>query len=801
MAKTVYSKDFVDPLSVPEEYLELSSPSKDDHPIKLENDPWHLFAAEFSKSHSTVSHVRVSIPQPLHFLLDTKDNEDVLKCQGNTPESRLAWLESSGDSDNKVTNIATNGMSQSEFTHFMDTCSNQLSNFWNGDQRVQVVKLTIQLSKMLSESNTDSSSSFELAFFAIADIISFFGQLVFDRLVAKSPGLKVGFSLEDVTMQARELCKNWLFKVASIRELVPRFYLETALLKCYRFSCDKSGYPAILERLSLMIRGITSPNAAAFARMFLLRSAYQALGPSSSNMVREAARLNYEEFIRSYKAQGNENLEQVKVPIAWLVQMQTYGLDCRTEATAKVIKRCFNELDEVKYPALILEPLIQACPSSLLRQDMTWLAHVVGTRLDRETTTQFASTLKTFLKAVQRMQEDTQVTKPKNFHNILNQCWLLNLQRIAVTNVELFLECTKHFMELWASSGQAGKMEGACNTLCSISVGGEKLMNYSKLDAPCKDLLIEILSTVLSQSCEFKRNFTFPFNNPSAFVPLYECLEPEQRSAIARKALDEYSMTDDFHIATKDLLLKFAKDLAATVNALSIADEVRQVSTSICQVMDLIDQSLGDNYEERLDFYTNCRELFKRVEHVQQRLVNKALSLAIAVRQRYGSAKAKIHAFLQACLAFSYITIPSISNDYSRLQSYLLSCQVAYQCRTIGQAEACVEAILENLQRCGKSEHYSMILNDFLPPFLSFLLLIPSESEEMLTTRLVKLTLKCAAEMSSISSSAQFSYMMLLVKALHLLKTTWYQPRYPYHIGEKSRQFFQQISNHLYVIR
>ena len=68
----------------------------------------------------------------------------------------------------------------------------------------------------------------------------FLGRLVFERIRDKSVTYTAGsnmpkalsnnFTPEEVPVSAKETCQNWFYKVASIRELIPRLYLFFILL-------------------------------------------------------------------------------------------------------------------------------------------------------------------------------------------------------------------------------------------------------------------------------------------------------------------------------------------------------------------------------------------------------------------------------------------------------------------------------------------------------------------------------------------------------------------------------------------
>ena len=93
-----------------------------------------------------------------------------------------------------------------------------------------------------------------------------------------------------------------------------------------------------------------------------------AFGPC--DFVRENSRKNYEELLRSLSAnQKSSQLELWDLPLRWLIRGQTFGLAQSSSAYGAVLRRCFNEFDNLN-SAMILVPLFDSSPPDLIKSEL-----------------------------------------------------------------------------------------------------------------------------------------------------------------------------------------------------------------------------------------------------------------------------------------------------------------------------------------------------------------------------------------------------------------------------------------------
>lgn len=197
---------------------------------------------------------------------------------------RLANLERNLHED-KVT------MTQKEYSDHIEKLHRDLDTAWANDERVGSLKIAIQIAKLLSDSSVPSY--YPSMFVLVTDVLNCFGDMVFNRLKMKAESdmnagfesnrrstLRDDFTSADIPQLTKETSRNWFFKIACIRELLPRVLIEITLLRCYRFLTD-SDFPQILSRLASLIRGIGDPLVAAYLRTYLALVGYQ-VSPESS---------------------------------------------------------------------------------------------------------------------------------------------------------------------------------------------------------------------------------------------------------------------------------------------------------------------------------------------------------------------------------------------------------------------------------------------------------------------------------------------------------------------------------------
>ncbi|XP_029953545.1 VPS35 endosomal protein sorting factor-like [Salarias fasciatus] len=612
-------------------------------------------------------------------------------------------------------------LSQQDYANRIEELNQSLKEAWSSDQKVKALKIVIQCSKLLSD--TSVIQFYPSKFVLITDILDTFGRLVFDRIwtMCSDPRpLPDNFTVEDVNDTAKETCLNWFFKIASIRELLPRLYVEAAILKCNRF-LTKSGIQETLPRLTAMIRGIGDPLVAAYARAYLCR-----IGMEVAPQLKDNLNRNFFDLLGTFRQISGETvrnqlvLQRVEPPeyltlyspaINWILQCIAY------RAPEPLLTEMMERCKTLGNNALLLNSVMRAFRPEFVAARAT---DFIGMIKDCDESgfpkhLLFGSLGRSL--ACADPPESERLT-------ILNEAWKVITK---VRSPQDYINCA----EVWVEFTCRHFTKREVNTVLA------DMIKHMTPDRAFEDAYPQ-LQSVIQKILTYFHDFSVLFSM-ERFLPFLDMFQKDSVRVEVCKSIMEVFIKHQVELTRDPVILNamlhICKTMHDSVNALTLEDEKRSLSLLIIGFIRVV--SFGRDFEQQLSFCVEARATFCNLEPVLVQLIHTVNQLAMETRRvMRGSHSRKTAAFVRACAAYSFITVPSLSSIFSRLNLYLLSAQVALANQCLSQADAFLKAavgVLPEVPRSisveGKLRSSESFLLDFINNFLATLLVVPDHPE------------------------------------------------------------------------
>ena len=605
---------------------------------------------------------------------------------------RLEQLETSDGADGRTTLKLT----QSELVSRVDRLNQELRHAWQSEERVRALKIAIQASKMLGD--TSFPTFFPTIFAVVAEMLDAFGELVYERVLAKGTPrgrvLPPGFLPEEVAEEGAETTKNWFYKVASIRELVPRFYVEIAILKCYKLIMPQDELPKIVERLSRALRGFGDPLAATYARSYLVHKAIDLTPHRAYDLVKGPVDDTIRVFELQLKlaADGSgalAGLHHVKAQVTpaeyfatfqpaleWLLQslaeyhptqetlvelVKTYRAKSKSSLFLNAIIGAFE-------PAVVAKNAMPMCELIVECDARGFSRHHLYVSLGRVLCAH-PPPRDELLPVLNAVWGELGASKSAaEYVDVAAQYLQLLLRQFGVPEVHKLL---RDLLKRVVADKAYAQLGPALHT-----VVGAVLQNAGPNLGPI--FALEPFQRLLAL-----------FDRPTALENYKNVME-----AFAAARVDGGGFSDP---ALVHNLTHAARQLHDSLDSLSFDDERRQLSRLINAVVSKV--SFGADDEAQLNFYVECRGAFANLEAVQETLVLGVARLAMRVRSAVkGRHTKRTSAFAKACAAFMYITTPTIDAPLLRIRLHLLGAQVALCNGLLPQMDAFFKAAVTEVK-------------------------------------------------------------------------------------------------------
>jgi hypothetical protein len=648
-------------------------------------------------------------------------------------------------------------LSQKDYENHIEGLKERLERAWSCDERVQSLKLAIQMAKLLGDSTVPMY--YPTIFVMVTNALEDFGRKVYGRLFKKcqdtidkecaeankaSYDFPTQFSVSEVPQAAQEICRNWFYKASCIRDLVPRLYVEITLASCYSFLMDRSKYLNELDRLALQLRGLGEPIVCTYARAYLIHIGEQLIGRTPSTPCPEfslqlmddtctlEANLQQDMEIRTRLEGMGLTLAKYRglmVPaIDWIL------LSVATGATLELFRRTLlayqcTMLDKASYSggnATLLLSIINSFEGSLYSAQALEMA-LLAKNVNMENSP--TSSLMIFSSLVKKMtlfppQEDDKRNK------FLNQTWRVAMASSDEQLID-FTICSAAVLEMIQRHYKGHEIPKILSDIAARIDGKEDKIPESVV-REFEILLVGLFSDATS-STAVHRVLT-----SEALLKLLDVFRGPKRVSVCQQilqALKTMPRTDD------PILIATIFDIARTIhdNIDRLTAEVdRNYSAGLISNF-IMKVDFGNDLEQQLSTYTECRSAFSNLDDVKEKLCICVCNLAMKANAHVrGKHSRKTTAFVKACVAFCHITIPSIAIAITKLELTIHTAQVALQCQCLPQTDALLRATAKLISEVpshitdsttGRRTSTTDALVTCVQKLLSFLVCVPGNPE------------------------------------------------------------------------
>ncbi|XP_017073522.1 VPS35 endosomal protein sorting factor-like [Drosophila eugracilis] len=605
-------------------------------------------------------------------------------------------------------------LTQQEYIQRFEQLKQELTQSWHNDQRVKALKIAIQCAKMLAD--TTVLQFYPSQYVLITDILDVFGKLVYDRLKAKAFGdpTASAATLEREREAARDTCQNWFYKIASIRELLPRLYLELSIFKCYEFlTSSREEYERILQRLTHQLRGIADPLVSSYARCYLVRMGVTLT--NSKTYIRENFSDLFTIYPQIFRFVARFNLHPEIVTASSYLQLYVpafdYMLLCLVHKCELHTQDMLNECKQLKNNGAILMSILNSFKSEFIATNALEFIELINTsETPGISKSQLLRSLGSCVSSCAPLQEQ-RVSFLKAAFETINK----------LTDPNEYINCVETwavFVSQYFTVHEVNRLLGELNARMCLGKAYEK--HYSQLQ------------NILTRIMQNYRSIELLLIQPN-FLPYLDLFQKESvRVEVCKNILSFYKQNSDEYTCdavVTNALMYLGKILNDSVNALSVEDERRQISQLINVFIHKV--HFGRDLEQQLSFYVEARGTFSNLDAVYVTLVHAACKLATRNRS-------KSTGFVKACIAYCFITIPSIGAVQQQMNLYLLCGQLALQHLCLGQADACFEAALQLVDELpaatvdfdGKPRSLERFLVSYMCNMLATLIVVPDSPEQ-----------------------------------------------------------------------